>query len=278
MDTQSETPAHTRYLEDLRRRPQLPGDEEDALVAAAKRGDPGAKERLVETFLPLIASVANEYRGSPGTEQLELIQEGVVGLLRAAATYEPGRGTPFWAYARRWVRRSMRHLVAELRNPVVLPERALRRLSRLRTAHDELAREHRREPSREDVAARAGLSLQDMTDLLTAVRPPRSMQEPRVAEDGGVVGMFGDLVADPLAEGEYERAIDAIDGRELLSLLSTLSERERLVLRERYGLDGEERSRREIAEQLGVSVSRVRDIQRRALAKLAAAAGGDEAA
>jgi RNA polymerase sigma factor (sigma-70 family) len=182
MDTQSETPATAagaarradralaaaidrprpagdgpgaRYLDDLRHRPQLPREEEDALVAAAQERDAAGQERLVETFLPLIASVANEYRGSPGVDEVELIQEGVVGLLRAAASYDAARGTPFWAYARPWVRRAMRRRVAELRNPVVLSERDLRRLSRMRTAHDELAREQRREPSREDIERRA---------------------------------------------------------------------------------------------------------------------------
>jgi RNA polymerase primary sigma factor len=108
--------------------------------------------------------------------------------------------------------------------------------------------------------------------VFAAMSPPRSFQEPITADDGGVIGSFGDLIDDPRAIDAYDRVLDHIEAAELRSLLSVLSPRERRVLNARYGLDGVERSRRDVAEELGVSVRRVRDIEARALAKLRRAA------
>jgi RNA polymerase sigma factor (sigma-70 family) len=227
----------------------------------------------VEAFLPLIASVARMYRESPGIERVELLQEGVVGLLRALERYDATRGVPFWAYASFWVRHAMQQLVAELTRPVVLSDRALRQLARVRDVHRQALRETGAEPSREALIERTGLSGDQLDDLLVLERPPRSTDEP-LSTDEGATGTFGELLVDPLAEGEYERVLDAIEGEELLALLSGLSEREREILRARYGLGkGEEQSLRSVASGLGLSAERVRQIEQRALGKLAAAAG-----
>jgi RNA polymerase sigma factor (sigma-70 family) len=249
------------------------------LLAAARAGDEDARARLVEAHLPLIAALSRRYAGAPHIERLELIQEGVAGLLQALERFDPSSGTPFWAYARPTVQRAMQRLMTELGDAVVLPERARRRLSRLRTAEDELMREHRRMPSRHEIVERSGIDREDAERVLAGTSPPRSFQEPIIAEDGGVIGSFGDLVDDPRAQDAYERVLDRIETQELLPLLSVLSARERSVLRARFGLDGAPQSHREIAERLGVSVSRVRDIERRALAKLrSSAAAADRAA
>src|SRR5436190_2541787 len=108
------------YLHDLDTRPRVPASREVELVARAQRGDAAARAELIEALLPLVASVARTYRGSASIDRVELLQEGVVGLLRALERYEPDRGVPFWAYAAWWVRQAMQQLVAELNNPVVL--------------------------------------------------------------------------------------------------------------------------------------------------------------
>jgi RNA polymerase primary sigma factor len=259
------------YVESLGRRPPLdPGAERD-LVVAAQAGDTAARARLVEAFMPLIASVSRVYRDSPQVERVELLQEGVVGLLRAIERYDPARGVPFWGYATFWVRQAMQQLVSELTRPLVLSDRALRQLSHIKDAHRLAVQESGREPGSEELAARAQLTVQQVENLLAADRPPRSTDEPVEAEDGAV-GLFGDLLVDPLAHGEYERVLDAIEVQELLALLSGLSDRERDVLAARYGLDGEEQSLREVGQRLGLSAERVRQLERRALGKLAAGA------
>jgi RNA polymerase sigma factor (sigma-70 family) len=263
----------SRYLDELGRRPMLPETVERELIAAAQAGDPLARARLVEAFLPLIASVARLYPESPRIERRELLQEGVVGLLRALERFDPARGTPFWAYASWWVRQAMQQLVSELTRPVVLSDRALRQLARVRDAHRQALQQTGAEPTRSELLERTGLSAEQLDNLLALERAPRSTDEPISAEDGAL-GTFGELLVDPLAEGEYERVLDAIETQELLALLAGLSEREREILRARYGLgDGQEQSLRSVASGLGLSAERVRQLERRALGKLTAAAG-----
>jgi RNA polymerase primary sigma factor len=264
--------ASAGYLDGLSRRPYLPAELERRLVTAAQRGDAEARAQLVDAFVPLIMSVARIYRSSPSVDRLELLQEGVVGLLRAVERYDPDRGTPFWAYAGWWVRQAMQQLVSELTRPAVLSDRALRQLARLRDAHGQALAEGGREPSRQELAARSGLTLEQVDNLLAIDRVPRSTEEAVTAEDG-TVGTFGELLSDPLAESAYERVLDAIEEQDLVALLAGLSDRERAILRARYGLDGEEQSLRQIADRLGISAERVRQLEQRALGKLAAAAG-----
>jgi RNA polymerase sigma factor (sigma-70 family) len=205
-------------------------------VPAAKRGDAEARVRLVEAFLPLAASLARRYASGAQVERLELVQEGVAGLLQALERNDVERDTPFWAYARHWVRRSMQRLVAELGDAVSLSDTALRTLARMRRAEDALMGELHREPTHDEIIARSG-----------------------VDPDAG------------------RRLLDRIEAEELLSLLSELSDRERQLLRWRFGLDGPELDPREIGERLGLGERRARDIERRARNKLRVAArgGGD---
>jgi RNA polymerase sigma factor (sigma-70 family) len=248
-----------------------PGPLPAGLVAAAQAGDAEARARLVEAALPLIAGMARTYR-TRHVERVELLQEGVVGVLRALERYDPARGVPFWGYASWWVRQAMQQLVSELTRPVVLSDRALRHLASLKTAHRAFVQETSRQPERGDLAQRTGLTPDQVDDLLATERVPRSLDEPVHGADGEV-GTFGELLSDPLAEGEYERVLRAIDAAALRSLLAALSERERAVLAARYGLDGPEESLRDVGERLGLSGERVRQIEHRALGKLAAAVG-----
>jgi RNA polymerase sigma factor (sigma-70 family) len=259
------------YVESLSDRPALSAASERELVAAAQAGDPAARARLVDACMPLISSVARTYR-SGQLERVELLQEGVVGLLRALERFDPDRGVPFWAYAAWWVRQAMQQLVSELTRPVVLSDRALRQLARLKHAHQEAVQHSGRAPGRAELAERAGLSLDQVDGLLATEGPPRSLEQPVEGEDGDV-GAFGELLVDPLAEEEYERVLRGVELEELHALLAGLSDRERRILRARYGLDsdGEEQSLRDIGEQLGLSGERVRQIERRALGKLATA-------
>ena len=265
--------AREHYLADLAGRPDRTANDERALVVRAQRGDPGARAALVEAFLPLIGSVARLYRSSGSVERLELLQEGVVGLLRALERFDPDRGVPFWGYAGWWVRQAMQQLISETTRPVVLSDRALRHLSQIKDAHAAAVQESGREPGAAELAARSGLSAEQVADLLAAERAPRSVDEP-LPGDGDGVGTFGDLLADPLAEDAYERVIDAAATEGLHELLSRLTEREREILRSRYGLEGEERTLRDIARERGMSAERVRQIERRALGKLESAARG----
>ena len=267
--------ASARYLHELGRGPRLPAALERQLVAAAKTGDRHARSQLVEAFLPAIAGVARVYRGRGGVERVELIQEGVVGLLRALERFDPERGVPLWGYASWWVRQAMQQLVAELARPVVLSDHALRQLARLRDAHARHLSRHGREPTAHELGAASGVEREDVENLLATERPARSLESAAGGNREEAVGSFGELLSDPLAQDEYERVVAQIAGEELRGLLSGLSERERGILSAHYGLDGPEQSLREIAVRLGISAERVRQLEGRALGKLRAAAGVD---
>jgi RNA polymerase primary sigma factor len=259
------------YLRELGERPRLPVAVERRLVGAAQDGDRQAREQLVEAFLPLIAGVARVYRGSKTISRLELMQEGVVGLLRALERYDSRLGVPFWGYAAWWVRQAMQQLVAELTRPMVLSDRALRALSRLRRAHAEYVAEHGREPTAAELADCSGIPVEQVAELLALERVPQSLEEP-AGGAAGQLGAFGELLVDPLASDAYEQLLDHSELEQIRALLGSLNDRERMILRARYGLDGPEQSLRDVGEQIGLSGERVRQIEQRALGKLRAAA------
>jgi RNA polymerase sigma factor (sigma-70 family) len=240
------------------------------LVARARTGDAGARAELIEAYMPALSAMARTYRNGRITRQ-ELLQEGVVGLLRALERFDPDRGVAFWSYASFWVRQAMQHLVAELTRPLVLSDRALRHLSQLKQLHHDELQRSGREPTRAQLAERSGLDPGHIDDLV-ATEAGRSLDEPVRGVDGEL-GSFGDLLVDPMAEQDYDHVLGAIESEALHSLLAGLSERERHVLALRYGLDDDELSLRQVGERLGLSGERVRQLERRALAKLGSAMG-----
>jgi RNA polymerase sigma factor (sigma-70 family) len=259
------------YLRALSDRPRLPASVERRLVLAAQGGERQAREELVEAFLPLIAGVARIYRGSGAITRVELMQEGVVGLLRALERFDPDRGVPFWGYASWWVRQAMQQLVAELTKPMVLSDRTLRQLAAVKRAHGAFVQAHGRDPTGAELASDTGLDQVVIGDLLAVERVPHSLDQPVSGADGEV-GAFGELLVDPLATDSYEQLLDHSEIEQVRALLGSLNERERVVLRRRYGLDGPEQSLREVGDGLGLSAERVRQIEQRALGKLRSAA------
>ena len=168
--------------QDSRPRPtrRPPPQAERRLVLAA-RENAEDRERLIESFMPLVGSVARLYRGYPSVDRGELMQEGVVGLLRALERFDPDMGTPFWAYASWWVRQAMQQVVAELTWPVVLSDRALRQLARIKNSQREHMRRSGREPSLGGLAAESGMGLTHVKQLLAAERKARGLQESRAS-------------------------------------------------------------------------------------------------
>lgn len=243
---------------------------EHDLVAAAQAREPGSRETLVESFTPLIGSVARIYRGSAAVDRSELMQAGVLGLLRALERYDLDLGTPFWAYASWWVREAMQQLVSELERPVVLSDRALRQLARVRDAHREHLQRRGCEPSCAELAAGAGITREQVERLIAAERRPRGLDEPVGGEpDGGTT--FADLLADPSAEDAYDRVPGHVETARLGPLLDELDAREHWIVAQRFGLEGPVRTLRELARVLGVSAERVRQVEQIALDKLRAA-------
>jgi RNA polymerase sigma factor (sigma-70 family) len=157
----------------------------------------------------------------------------------------------------------------------VLSDRSLRQLSALKRAHRDYLTEHGHEPNADQLTEQAGFSHGQIGDLVALDRVPRSVEEPVNGPDGEL-GAFGELLVDPLAEDAYEQLLDDSEIEQIRALLGSLNERERMILRARYGLDGPEQSLRDLGEQIGVSGERVRQIEQRALGKLRSAATRDQ--
>jgi len=245
---------------------RLPASQERALVRAAEEGDANARARLVDAFMPSIASVARIYRSAPAVHRGELMQEGVVGLLRALQRYDVSRGTRFWDYASWWVRQAMQQLVAEVTGPVVLSDRALRQLARVKAARRSHLQTHGREPPTGELVETTGLTREQVENLIAVERTPRALEESGEGRDGAAA--VGELLADPDAEDAYERVDRRLEIDELRDLQSDLCERERVILRARFGLDGREQTLREVGGNLHLSAERVRQIEEGALEKL----------
>jgi RNA polymerase sigma factor (sigma-70 family) len=239
------------------------------LVRRAQAGDSAAREQLIDRLLPLVSSLARRFRAE-GLDQTDLIQEGIVGLLRALERYDPERGVPFAAYATWWIRQSLQDARSDFIRPFRLPPKALRQLSQLKSEHQRIYQSEHRSAGIAELAERTNVELDQARALSAADARVRSLDDPVEGSDGEL-GALGDLLEDPLAADAYEQVIETIAGEQLHALLSRLTDREREVVRARFGFDVEPERLADIGERLGVSAERVRQIEERALAKLRSA-------
>jgi RNA polymerase sigma factor (sigma-70 family) len=244
----------------------LSGDEADVLARQAQAGDEAAREELIERLLPLVHSTARRYR-TEGLEQADLLQDGIVGLLRALQRFDPERGVPFAAFATWWIRQSLQEARSDFMRPLRLPPKALRQLSQLKSEHQRIYQGERRSARVAELAERTNIELEQAEALLVADARERSLDEPIGTKDTEL-GTLGDLLEDPLSAAAYEDVVDAVAGEQLRALLSRLTDREREVVRARFGFDAPAEKLSEVGERLGVSAERVRQIEERALAKL----------
>jgi RNA polymerase sigma factor (sigma-70 family) len=234
------------------------------LVLAAKE-DRRRREELIETFYPLVASVARGYVRSGVIDRRELMQQGVVGLLRALARYDPSLGTPFWAYASWWVRKAMQELLAEVTRPVALSDHAMRALSQIRAARRDLLQVRGAEPTNAELAAATGMTEPQLEGFLAVERrAPRFGDRLGADEDAA----FGEAIVDLAAEQEYEHVLDRLELEEVRGLVDELDERERMVLSGHFGLGRPAQTLAEIGSVLGLTAERVRQIEANALKKL----------
>jgi len=242
-------------------------DEEIAsLIRRARAGDETAREQLIRKLLPLVGSYARRFP-TEGLDHTDLLQEGVVGLLRALDRFDPDRGVPFAAYATWWIRRSLQDARSDFIRPFRLPPKALQQLSRLKTEHQRIYQTEHRSAGLAELAERTHIDPDQASALAAADARVRSLDESFDGSDGEV-GSLGDLLADPLSAADYEDVIDNLAGQQLHALLSRLTDRERDVVRSRFGFDSDPEKLIVIAQRLGLSAERVRQIEERGLAKL----------
>ncbi len=253
-----------RFLTEIGRYPLLTAAEEVELAKRIERGDERAKERMITSNLRLVVSIAKRYRGN-GVPFLDLIQDGVIGLNRAVEKFDYRKGFKFSTYATWWIRQAVQRSVANqaktIRVPVHVHERR-QKLGRMRT---KLEIELGREPTREELAAATGLSLQHVEEALEAAEAGVSLNQP-VGADGS--NELGDLFADSEAVDPIDDVDDLLRRDEVRDAFLQLDERSRRVLTLRFGLGGEEHSLEAIGRELGVSRERVRQLEADALERL----------
>ena len=264
-DLSGVTDSVTLFMNELGKHDLLTAAEEVALAKRVEHGDRDAKERMINSNLRLVVSIAKRYRGH-GVSFGDLIQEGVIGLNRAVEKFDWRKGFKFSTYATWWIRQACQRAISNQARTIRVPAHVHERRTRLARVRREFEVEHGREPTTEELAELSGYEEQHIVEALGAVEASVSLNQ-AVGDDGD--GELGDLLADPDALDPAEEAGEALRQRSVRSALQTLPARERRLLELRFGFEGEQQSLDAIARELGVSRERVRQLERQALAQIA---------
>ncbi len=253
------------YIRDIAKFKPLAAEEEKALGRRIREGDQEALEHLVEANLRFVVHYAKRYRGL-GLAYMDLIHEGSLGLMEAAKRFDPERNVKFISYAVWWVRQAIFHALSEHARVFRLPQKLSSQVSRLEAAREKLKSELERAPTTEELAERTSLSKQEVEQLLLAAGDDVSLST--AVGDDGTLELGDTLEQDTVPSVEVEMIRTSFE-RRIQEMVGALDEKERDVMRMRFGLDGEEpKTLQEIGEAMGLSRERIRQIESRAKEKL----------
>jgi RNA polymerase primary sigma factor len=273
------TDALQLFLNEAGRYKLLTAPEEVELAKRIERGDKEAKDLMINSNLRLVVSIAKKYQGH-GISLLDLIQEGIIGLIRAVEKFDWRRGYKFSTYATWWIRQAVQRGVANKSRTIRIPVHIVEREQKIARAERALTAKLERPPTDEEVAKHSKLSLKHVKEVRAAARAVTSLDRP-VGEEGGT--SFGDLIPGESAEPSEEVHVSLAENA-VRKAVETLPEREREVVKLRYGMNGDRdpKSLEEIGRRLGITRERVRQIESQALGRLAerrevAALGGNTA-
>ena len=252
------------FMNQLGRWPLLTASEEVELAKRIERGDLRAKERMINSNLRLVVHNARRYTGH-GVSLGDLVQEGVIGLNRAVEKFDWRRGFKFSTYATWWIRQACQRAIANQSKTIRIPVHVDERRNKLARARERFEAAHGRDPTLEELAEIAGMSLQHAQEALAAVEASVSLNQ-QVGDDGAELG---ELFADPESVDPESVAVDALRGAAVRQALARLPERERRIIELRFGFDGEMMALEAIGRELGITRERVRQLEREALERLA---------
>ncbi len=257
--------AFQSYLHDIRGLSLLSHEEEIILAKRSQAGDARARKRLVEANLRLVIAIARRYTNS-GVPLIDLIQEGNLGLMRAAEKFDWHRGCHFGTYATWWIRQAISRAAGEQSRLIHLPEHVATRLRKVRRIASQLSQENGGDPLPEQIADASGMPLEEVDDLMHVTEQPVSLDAPSDTDNRL---SLSDTLEDSGIQAPADIASQHLLGEELHRALSQLTQREKSVVILRYGIgDGRSRTLLEVGKELGISRERVRQLEMVALAKL----------
>jgi RNA polymerase primary sigma factor len=253
------------FLRAARTHALLTADEEIELAKRIERGDLAAKERMINSNLRLVVSQARRYQGH-GLPMEDLVQEGMLGLIRAVEKFDWRRGFKFSTYGTLWIRQALQRGLQNHGRTIRLPVHVAQRQTKVRKVESELSTKLGREPTDEEIAAEAKLDVEEVAELRELTRGLTSLDQP-VGEDGETA--FGDLLASDRPEPVEE--VEQAERQELISgAVEQLPEAERNVIRLRFGLAGAEPlNLRQTGIELGIPLSKARELEQQGLSRLA---------
>ena len=259
------TDALQLFLKDIGKVDLLTAAQEVELAKRIERGDHRAKQEMVEANLRLVVSIAKRYRNQ-GLPFLDLIQEGTIGLVRAAEKFDYRKGFKFSTYATWWIRQAVARALADKARTIRMPVHVVEKLNKIVRSERKLRAELSREPTAAEIALDLDLPLDEVEQILRSSQAPVSLEKPVGDEEESE---FGHFLTDENAPLPDEAADTTMRKETLRRILSTLSQRERRVLELRYGLDGEHpRTLDEVGRTFNVTRERIRQIENNTLKKL----------
>ncbi len=253
------------FLKDIGKVSLLTAAQEVELAKRIERGDHSAKQAMVEANLRLVVSIAKRYRNQ-GLPFLDLIQEGTIGLVRAAEKFDHRKGFKFSTYATWWIRQAVARALADKGRTIRMPVHVVEKLNRIVRAERQLRAEWGREPSSAEIARAVEMSVEEVEQIRRTSQTPVSLEKPVGDDDESEFGHFLEDESDPLPD---EVASLSLRNEALARALSLLNERERQVLELRFGLNGEAPcTLDEVGRAFEVTRERIRQIENHALKKL----------
>ena len=253
------------YLKSIGNHPRLSFDQEKELSVKALAGDRDAVNTLVECNLLLVVSIAKKYYGC-GLPLLDLIQEGNLGLIKAAEKYDGTKGWRFSTYATYWIRQAISRALGGQSRTIRIPANMVELLSKVKKATAELAQKLGRAPSDKEIAAHMDIELDKVQTVMDLAQATTSLDTP--VDDEGETSM-GDLITDHSAENPMVSMIKEANKQIVASILDTLGSREAEILKMRFGIDAEKAmTLEEVGDHYSLSKERIRQIENKAIRKL----------
>ena len=253
------------YLKEIGAVPLLSAEEEAALASAAREGDAEARRRLCEANLRLVVSVAKRYAGR-GLPFLDLIQEGNLGLMKAAEKFEPERGFKFSTYATWWIRQAITRAIADQARTIRIPVHMVETINKVKKVSSQLLHQNGHDPTADEISQALDMPVEKVREIMRVAQEPVSLETPIGEEEDS---HLGDFIPDEDASEPSEAASFTLLKEQLVDVLSTLTPREEKVLKLRFGIeDGRTRTLEEVGKEFNVTRERIRQIEAKALRKL----------